>query len=105
MAMLNANNNSDAPPVPGTAVKYGNGELETIERLLVVDIDHYEVQVPPDNCCTTTLIGACGPALFIVEDGHTVSFSKTHTIIEKTKRGAICCATREHQTLESGRCP
>ena len=36
--MPNAHNHRDAPP--GTAVKYGNGELETIERL--VDIGHYE---------------------------------------------------------------
>jgi hypothetical protein len=43
--MPNAHNHRDAPP--GTAVKYGNGELETIERL--VDIGHYEVQVTPDN--------------------------------------------------------
>jgi hypothetical protein len=39
--MPNAHNHHDVPP--GTAVKYGNGELETIERL--VDIEHYEVQV------------------------------------------------------------
>ena len=71
--MPNAHNHRDAPP--GTAVKYGNGELETIERL--VDIGHYEVQVTPDNC-TATLISVDQ----IVEDGHTVSFSKTHTIIE-----------------------
>jgi hypothetical protein len=31
-------NHRDAPP--GTAVKYGNGEIETIERL--VDIGHYK---------------------------------------------------------------
>jgi hypothetical protein len=71
--MPNAHNHRNAPP--GTAVKYGNGELETIERL--VDIGHYEVQVTPDNC-TATLISVDQ----IVEDGHTVSFSKTHTIIE-----------------------
>ena len=38
-----AHNHRDAPP--GTAVKYGNGEIETIERL--VDIGHYEVQITP----------------------------------------------------------
>jgi hypothetical protein len=38
-----AHNHRDAPP--GTAVKYGNGEIKTIERL--VDIGHYEVQIPP----------------------------------------------------------
>jgi hypothetical protein len=37
--MPNAHNHRDAPS--GTAVKYGNGELEKIERL--VDIGHYEV--------------------------------------------------------------
>jgi hypothetical protein len=37
--MTYANNYRDAPP--GTAVKYGNGELKIIERL--VDIRHYEV--------------------------------------------------------------
>jgi hypothetical protein len=43
--MPNTHNHRAAPP--GTAVKYGNGELETIERL--VDIGrHYEVQVTPD---------------------------------------------------------
>ena len=49
--MPNAHNHRDAPP--GTAVKYGNGELETIERL--VDIGHYEVQVTPDNCAATLI--------------------------------------------------
>ena len=38
-----AHNHRDAPP--DTAVKYENGELEKIERL--VDIGHYEVQVNP----------------------------------------------------------
>jgi hypothetical protein len=71
--MPNAHNNHrDAPP--GTAVKYGNGELETIERL--VDIGHYEVQVTPDNCAATLI-----SVVQIVEDGHTVTFSKTQTII------------------------
>ena len=49
--MSNAHNHRDA--TPGTAVKYGNGELETIERL--VDIKHYEVQVTPDNCAATLI--------------------------------------------------
>ena len=49
--MPNAHNHRDAPS--GTAVKYGNGELETIERL--VDIGHYEVQVTPDNCAATLI--------------------------------------------------
>jgi hypothetical protein len=44
-----AHNHRDAPP--GTAVKYGNGEIETIERL--VGIGHYEVQITPDNCSTS----------------------------------------------------
>jgi len=70
--MPNAHNHRDAPP--GTAVKYGNGELETIERL--VDIGHYEVQVTPDNCAATLI-----SVDQIVEDGHTVTFSKTQTII------------------------
>ena len=70
--MPNAHNNRDAPP--GTAVKYGNGELETIERL--VDIGHYEVQVTPDNFAATLI-----SVDQIVEDGHTVTFSKTQTII------------------------
>ena len=56
-----AHNHRDAPP--GTAVKYGNGEIETIERL--VDIGHYEVQITPDNC-STNLISVD----LIVEDGH-----------------------------------
>ena len=46
-----AHNHRDAPP--GTAVKYGNGEIETIERL--VDIGHYEVQITPDNCSTSLI--------------------------------------------------
>ena len=71
--MPNAHNHRDASP--STAVKYGNGELETIERL-VVDIGHYEVQLTPDNC-GATLISVDQ----IVEDGHTVTFSKTQTII------------------------
>ena len=70
--MPNAHNHRDAPP--GTAVKYGNGELETIERL--VDIGHYEVQVTPDNCAATLI-----SVDQIVEDGHTVTFSKIQTII------------------------
>ena len=70
--MSNAHNNRDAPP--GIAVKYGNGELETIERL--VDIGHYEVQVTPDNCAASLI-----SVDQIVEDGHTVTFSKTQTII------------------------
>ena len=56
--MPNAHNHRDAPP--GTEVKYGNGEVETIERL--VDIGHYEVQVTPD----ATFISVDQ----IVEDGH-----------------------------------
>ena len=67
-----AHNHRDAPP--GTAVKYGNGEIETIERL--VDIGHYEVQITPDNC-PTSLISVDQ----IVADGHTVTFSATETII------------------------
>jgi hypothetical protein len=67
-----AHNHRDAPP--GTAVKYGNGEIETIERL--VDIGHYEVQITPDNC-STSLISVDQ----IVEDGHTVTFTKTQTVI------------------------
>ena len=67
-----AHNHRDAPP--GTAVKYGNGEIETIERL--VDIGHYEVQITPDNC-STSLISVDQ----IVADGHTVTFSATETII------------------------
>ena len=52
-----AHNHRDA--LPGTAVKYGNGEIKTIERF--VDIGHYDVQ--------------------IVADGHTVTFSANETII------------------------
>ena len=61
----NVHNHRDAPP--GTAVKYGNDELETIERL--VDIGHYESQVTPDNCAVTLI-----SVDQIVEDGHTVTF-------------------------------
>ena len=67
-----AHNHRDAPP--GTAVKYGNGEIETIERL--VDIGHYEVQITPGNC-STSLISVDQ----IVADGHTATFSATETII------------------------
>ena len=67
-----AHNHRDAPP--GTAVKYGNGEIETIERL--VDIGNYEVQITSDNC-STSLISVDQ----IVADGHTVTFSATETII------------------------
>ena len=70
--MPSAHNHRDAPP--GTAVKYGNGEIETIESL--VDIGHFEVQVTPDNC-STSLISVDQ----IVQDGHTVTFSATETII------------------------
>ena len=67
-----AHNHRDAPP--DTAVKYENGELEKIERL--VDIGHYEVQVITDNCAATLI-----SVDQIVEVGHTVTFSKTPTII------------------------
>ena len=70
--MPSAHNHRDA--APGTAVKYGNGEIETIESL--VDIGHLEVQVTPDNC-STSLISVDQ----IVQDGHTVTFSATETII------------------------
>ena len=69
-------NHRDTPP--GTAVKYGNGEIETIERL--VDIGHYEVQIIPDNC-STSLISVDQ----IVADGHTVTFSATEFIITDDK--------------------
>ena len=59
-----AHNHRDAPP--GTAVKYGNGEIETIESL--VDIGHFEVQVTPDNC-SASLISVDQ----IVQDGYTVT--------------------------------
>jgi hypothetical protein len=76
-----AHNHRDAPP--GTAVKYGNGEIETIERL--VDIGHYEVQITPDNC-STSLISVDQ----IVEDGHTVTFTKTETVIaDETDRYSL----------------
>ena len=74
--MPTAHNHRDAPP--GTTVKYGNGEIETIERL--VDIGHYEVQVTPDNC-QASLISVDQ----IVQDGHTVTFSATETIIADDK--------------------
>ena len=75
--MPTAHNRRDAPP--GTAVKYGNGEIETIEGL--VDIGHYyEVQVTPDNC-QASLISVDQ----IVQDGHTVTFSATETIIADDK--------------------
>ena len=67
-----AHNHRDAPP--DTAIKYGNGEIETIERMF--DIGHYEVQINPDNC-STSLISVDQ----IVADGHTVTFSATETII------------------------
>ena len=70
--MPNVNNHRDAPS--GTAVEYGSGEHEIIERL--VDIGHYEVQVTPDNSAVTLI-----SVNQIVEDGHTVMFSKTHTTI------------------------
>jgi hypothetical protein len=63
--MSNAHNHCDASP--GIAVKYGNGDLETIERL--VDIRHYEVQVTPDNCAATLI-----SVDQIVEDEYTVIF-------------------------------
>jgi hypothetical protein len=67
-----AHNHRDAPP--GTAVKYGNGEIEIIKQL--VDIGHYEVQITPNNCSTSlTSVDQ------IVTDGHTVTFSATETII------------------------
>ena len=67
-----AHNHRDAPP--GTAVRYGNGEIETIERL--IDIGHYEVQITPDNC-STSLISADQ----LDADRHTVIFSATETTI------------------------
>ena len=71
--MPSAHNHRDAPP--GTAVKYGNGEIETIEKL--VDIGHYEVQVTPDNC-QASLISVDQ----LVQDGHTVTFAATRTAID-----------------------
>ena len=50
--MPNACNHRDAPP--GMAVKYGNGEIESIDTL-VVDIGHFEVQVTPDNCSASLI--------------------------------------------------
>ena len=41
-----------------------------------MDIGHFEVQVTPDNC-STSLISVDQ----IVQDGHTVTFSATETII------------------------
>ena len=73
--MPNAHNHCDAPP--GSVVKYGNVGLETTERL--VNIGHYEVQVTPDNCAVT-LISERGPDRRR-QIGHTVTFSKTQTII------------------------
>ena len=59
----------DAPP--GTAVKYGNGEIKNIERL--VDIGHYEVQITPDNC-QASLISVNQ----LVHDEHTVALWYMH---------------------------
>ena len=85
-------NHRNAPP--GTAVKYGNGELETIERL--VDIGHYGVQVITDNCAATLI-----SVDQIVEDGHTVTFSKTQTIItDEEGRYRLQCKVHEN-----GKCP
>ena len=74
--MPTAHNHRDAPP--GTTVKYGNGEIETIERL--VDIGQNEVQDTPD-ICQASLISVDQ----IVQDGHTVTFSATETIIADDK--------------------
>ena len=84
----------DAPP--GTAVKYGNGEIETIERL--VDIGHYEVQITTNNC-STSLISVDQ----IVEDGHTVTFSATETIItDDNDRYSVALHTPAYQTHGNG---
>ena len=92
-----AHNHRDAPP--GTAVKYGNGEIEAIERL--VDIGHYEVQVTPDNC-STSLISVDQ----IVEDGHTVTFSATETIIiDDNDRYSVALHTPAYQTHGNGPSP
>ena len=89
--MPHARNHRDAPP--GTAVRYGNGEMEIIERL--VDIGHFEVQVTPDNC-TSTLISVDQ----IVKDGHTVTFSETHTVIEDNKQRYSLSYPREPDSRE-----
>ena len=90
----NAHNHRDAPP--GTAVKYGNGELETIERL--VDIGHYEIQVTPDNCAATLI-----SVDQIVENGNTVKFSKKTIITDK--EGATDCSRTAHKDHENEQCP
>jgi hypothetical protein len=77
----NAHNHRDAPP--GTAVKYGYGELETIERL--VDIGHYEVQVTPDNCAATLI-----SVDQIVEVRHILQDSNDH----HERRGTLQTAVR-----------
>jgi hypothetical protein len=87
-----AHNHRDAPP--GTAVKYGNGEIETIE--LLVDIGHYEVQITPDNC-STSLISVDQ----IVAYGHTVTFSATETIITDDN-DATASHTPAFHTRENG---
>jgi hypothetical protein len=63
--MPSAHNHRDAPP--GTAVKYGYGEIETIESRPLRSPGH----------CPASLISVDQ----IVQDGHTVTFSATETII------------------------
>ena len=93
--MPNAHNHRDAPP--GTAVKYGNGELETIERL--VDIGHYEVQVTPENCAATLI-----SVDQIVEDG-VPSHSQRLKLTSRSKRGATDFSTTAHKDFENEQYP
>ena len=59
-----------------TAHNHRDAQPGTADRSRLVDIGHYEVQVTPDNC-SASLISVDQ----IVQDGHTVTFSATKTII------------------------
>jgi hypothetical protein len=93
--MPNAHNHRDAPP--GTAVKYGNDELETIERL--VDIGHYEVQV------TRTTVqqqpsSAWTRSLRLDTQSHSPRLKR----LSRTKRDATDFSKTAHKDCENGQC-
>jgi hypothetical protein len=93
--MPNAHNHRDAPP--GTAVKYGNGKLETIERL--VDIGYYEVQVTPDNCAAT--LNQRTRSLRTDTPSHSQRLKRSL----RAKRGPIDFNTTAHKDRENGQFP
>jgi len=68
-------------PAPhGTAVMYGNGTMQRVDKL--IDVGTYDFQLTPDKCAATLV-----SVDQIVKSGHDVTFSNHQTVIADVNNG------------------